>query len=285
MPRQPSWIDKVNFIRFYVSNPCNFPWMVYIETALPAAGKAIWQLVEFGLLDVVRGFFRPKSIRSGRHGRKRRRGPGGKAAIPEVAEVVASKLPGAEAVASREVSQGVKALWRIDGFTQRILYYWMLVDVFTDFWYNWVSAIVEDSETYCQDIGRALRQEDLQVIRPGGWATYFAHDLVYEHGLIATTSSWVGVGPGKYTLVCTAKAKVYIWGGITGEAQLGISVGGPGGTFLGVSGRETLEEGDTAELVAVAFIEGPGVVDPLCFARGDFIAFTDIRWFAMQMGT
>jgi hypothetical protein len=284
MPKKPSYIDKVNFIQFWLSNPCNFPWMVYIETAIPAAGKAVWQLVEFGFLDLIRAFFRPKTLRGGRHGRKPRRGKKPKAAIPEVAEAVAERIPGYGPVAHREVSDGVKTLWRIDGVVQRVLYYWLLVDVISDFWYNWLVGIVEDPRSDCENLGRALRTEDQQVIRPGGWTTYFAHDLIYEHFPIVTTSTWVGLGPGKFCLVCTAKARIYIWGGIDAEAQLGIAVGGPGGKFLSVSARKTLTISQEVELACSAFAEGPGVLDPLCFCRGDFVEFYDIRWFCMQMG-
>ena len=59
-PRPPSFIDKVNGIVKFIQNPCIAPWVVYVELAAPAAGKAVLTLLDFGFDDVVRGALRPK---------------------------------------------------------------------------------------------------------------------------------------------------------------------------------------------------------------------------------
>ena len=76
MPRPPSWLDQINTVVKFIDNPCDAPWAVYFETALAPAGRALLTLLTFGLDDVIRGFARPKGLRSGRHGRRGKRSSG-----------------------------------------------------------------------------------------------------------------------------------------------------------------------------------------------------------------
>jgi len=156
MPQQPSWINKVNAIVKYFENPCDAPWSIYFETALPAAGEAIMVLLDFGFDDVVRGAFRPKGLRSGRHTRRGRKGGLGKFAIPEIGEMLGAALPGAKAASGRKVTQGVKNLWLFDGVLQRLLWYWLVADVSVSFFYNWTSAIQQSEFCKKQGAGAAL---------------------------------------------------------------------------------------------------------------------------------
>src|SRR5690606_41018058 len=48
----------------------------------------------------------------------------------------------------RKVSQGVRALWFIDGVIQRLLWWWLVIDLTTDFLYEWTSLVNES--IYCR---------------------------------------------------------------------------------------------------------------------------------------
>jgi hypothetical protein len=155
MPRQPTFIDKVNAIIDYVENPCEAPWMLYVETALPAAGQAILTLLDFGFDDVVRGALRPRGLRSHKHTRRGRRGRGLGNAIPEIGELIGANLPGAQQAKGRQVSQGVKNLWLVDGVIQRGLFWWLVADVTFEFLYAWASAIQATKVCSAQAKGRS----------------------------------------------------------------------------------------------------------------------------------
>ena len=156
MPRQPDFINKVNAVIKYFQNPCDAPWAIYFETALPALGEAVLTLLDFGFDDVVRGAVRPKGLRSGRHTRRGRRGGGLSKAIPEVGEMLGAMVPGSKAARDRKVTQGVKNLWLLDGVIQRVLWYWLVADVTASFAFNWTSAIQESRFCQAQGVGAAL---------------------------------------------------------------------------------------------------------------------------------
>ena len=156
MPQQPDFINKVNAVIKYFENPCDAPWAIYFETALPALGEAILTILDFGFDDVVRGAVRPKGLRSGRHTRRGRRGGGLGKAIPEIGEMLGAMVPGSKAARDRKVSQGVKNLWLLDGVIQRVLWYWLVADVTATFAFNWTSAIQESRFCKNQGSGAAL---------------------------------------------------------------------------------------------------------------------------------
>lgn len=156
MPQQPSFINKVNAVIKYFENPCDAPWTIYFETALPALGEAVFTLLEFDFADVVRGALRPKGLRSGRHTRRGRRGGGLSKAIPEIGEMLGAMVPGSKAARERKVTQGVKNLWLLDGVIQRVLWYWLVADVTATFAFNWTSAIQESRFCSAQGVGAAL---------------------------------------------------------------------------------------------------------------------------------
>jgi hypothetical protein len=163
MPQQPDFINKVNAVIKYFQNPCDAPWAIYFETALPALGEAILTILDFGFDDVVRGAVRPKGLRSGRHTRRGRRGGGLGKAIPEIGEMLGAMVPGSKAARDRKVSQGVKNLWLLDGVIQRVLWYWLVADVTATFAFNWTSAIQESRFCQNQGVGAALA-----TVPPGG---------------------------------------------------------------------------------------------------------------------
>lgn len=141
-------VDQVQSIVKFFEDPCQAPWSVYLELALAPAGHVALELLSFGLDDVIRGYFRPRGIyRRGRTGILARKF-GKYAGIPELGEMLGSHLPGAETVKGRVVSHGVKVMWIVDGVLQRILFWWMVADLLTDFLYEWTSAI--NKTEYCQ---------------------------------------------------------------------------------------------------------------------------------------
>src|SRR3546814_4056708 len=92
MAKAPSWIEKVNFIVNFIINSCSYPIVVYVETAKPAVGNLVLSLLAFGMDDIIRGYFKPKGLQSGRHGRKRNRKKIGRSAIHELGAIIGQNL-------------------------------------------------------------------------------------------------------------------------------------------------------------------------------------------------
>lgn len=142
----------VNTIKRVWQNPCDAPWYVYAEAAKEPAGKFGLGLLSFGLDDVVRGMTRPAGAgRAAGHARPSRRGKKGKrrlkGGIPEVGEMVGSNLL-TEDFREPAQSDGLKALWKLDGVIQRGLFYWLLADLTSDFAYEFSTGIIQTE--YCR---------------------------------------------------------------------------------------------------------------------------------------
>lgn len=177
MPRAPDFVyqlDKglnnafspLNHITNLVLNPCGASPYIYAETALPAVGKLVVALLDFGVDDILRGAIRPKNLRIGSHirsrGKGRRRGGG----IPEVGELLGTAFfP--EELRDRKVSNGLKAMWLLDGVIQRGLYYLMIIDLAEDFFYNWSTAVMASS---CD----ASNPSSIQICESVPNATFFS---------------------------------------------------------------------------------------------------------------
>jgi hypothetical protein len=131
-----------------------FPsWQVWVETALKPIGELVVAVLSFGAGDVVRGYFRPTSIRSlsgfsrlsrARTGKTANAAArtGTKLAIPELGNLIGKNLPGAAMFRGRTVGKLERTLWQVDGIAQRGLWYWLIADITADFIVHWTSAIM-----------------------------------------------------------------------------------------------------------------------------------------------
>jgi len=91
---------------------------------------------------VARGFFRPY-------------GPGGRKSlvfdprkakwqweIPELGEEIGKRIPGARLIKASRVMRATRFIWVLDGLIQRALYYFMIIDLLSEFLYAWSSAVL-----------------------------------------------------------------------------------------------------------------------------------------------
>lgn len=206
MPRPPGIIERANYIVRTFNNPCNAPWAVYVETAIPAFLEVWIALVCFDILDVIRFIFRPAGLRSGRHlrrgkkGSKRRRKQG-------IGQRLKSKVPALNRLQQRGVTQGVRNLWIIDGIGQRLLWWWLVADVATSFLYNW-SSMIRKSE-FCQaaeSSGASLRENTNNTIAAiASWITIGYDDLRYEKGNATDLPNAVTIGIGRWEIVASCE--------------------------------------------------------------------------------
>ena len=174
-------IKQVQAITKFCQDPCHAPWTVYMELARAPAGKLILQFISFGLDDVIRGLIRPKGIyplkRTGR-----RRGRRGKVkGIPELGEMLGHNIPGAETLAVRKFGNTTRWLWVIDGVLQRILFWFMIVDLVTDFLYEWTTLIGKTE--YCHAgrlTGAASCDVALAVLSPAAFPLPLGCDYLHK---------------------------------------------------------------------------------------------------------
>jgi len=204
MPRPPGIIERANYIVRSFNNPCNAPWAVYVETALPAFLEVWIALICFDLLDVIRWISKPAGLRSGRHLRRRRKGDKRRRKVG-LGNRLARKIPALNRLSQRKVSQGVKNLWIIDGIGQRLLWWWLVADVATAFLYNWTSLIRKTE--FCQaaeSSGASLRENTNNTIAAiTSWFTIAYDDLRYEKGSASDFPNAVTIGVGRWEIVAS----------------------------------------------------------------------------------
>lgn len=246
MPRSPTWINRVNFVTRFLAVPCGTKWYVYLEVAGAALGNVVLSLLSFGVGDMARGFFKPKGLRSQRHGRKGRKsggrpprtgpGRGGRSSIPEIGEIAGSSIPGAEKVKEWAGKvPGSAYASTIDAGIQRGLYYWMILDVFQDYVYELMLGIVRSPQSDCQG-GRALGEENDVGAFGDGWYPLLLAE-VYEQLPIEYIPGGIRVPAGVTALViATWKGKSQI---VSANASVGLRL-----VFLGTDVDLNVQEKD-----------------------------------------
>jgi hypothetical protein len=275
MPRPPGLEGKINFVVEMWNNPCDAPWYVYVETAWPAALQMVVTVFCFDFDDLVRWIFRPMGLwpmgfgirRRGRRGGRRRRGLGAR---------VRSKLPYLVAIEGRQVSNGVKNLWRIDTIGQKLLWWWLLIDATTTFAYNWTSAIYKTE--WCQlkkATGAGAAEGDSSIY--GGLfppLTIMTPNIQYNRGTVLVTAYAIHIEEGTYQITGALEG---IASTSTGSyAQLYVNVvGGPKPYSKQVDAARMID-GQRVSLVASVHAEGPALVFILCGTSGGWVtdAFT-----------
>lgn len=194
----------MNYVIEMWNNPCDAPWAVYIETAGPAALQMLVALVCFDFLDAIRYIFRPARLRSGRHMRRGKKGQRGRKA-QGIGQRLRSKLPPLKALANRHVAQGAKNLWVIDGIGQRLLWWWLVVDVVTGTLYNWTTAMYKTE--FCQmsgGPGAGLRESDNQIYGAvQGWHPASYNIFHYNRGTGVVGPFSFSGGPGSWSIACS----------------------------------------------------------------------------------
>lgn len=264
MPRPPGIIDRVNYVVDSWNNPCNAPWAVYVETALPAVLDAVIAVVCFDILDVIRFIFRPVNSRSGRHGGRGKKGKHGRK--PKgIAQKIAAKLPPFARLQQRKVSQGVRTLWVIDGIGQRLLWWWLVVDIATAAAYNFTSILYKTE--FCQmasSKGAALRQvSSLQFAAIIGWNSVPYQILRYQEGSAVTTPAGFSVGDGMWSIVASLDVENIGSGPQTVEIRI---------TIIRSSGTEVFPGGSISLGVG-----GSGGLVMSHTGRGPFSGFVQVR--------
>jgi len=271
MAKVPGYIDKLNYIIRFIVDPCHAPIIVYFELALPPLGKAILSWFSFGMDDVIRGYYRPaKALRgnpTNRRGKRPKpRGPLGKALgkIPgvgdDVGQWIGNRIPGREKLAGRSISQGEKALWRVDDVAQRVLFWWMVADILTDFFFEWTTLI--DGSVFC----RRQKEGSLYAHGPGGncgfpfgWLPTNAPIVEWAEGGATWTVNFGTTPSHEWIVVSGIKSTASRFGPVIWQTRLRIS--DANGVTFHFSDEQTVSPGATAQSVVTATMVGGGTVN------------------------
>lgn len=143
-----------NQVTKVIETPCEDKWDVLLETALPAAGSALWLLLVPRPQEMLENYLSPKNMRGAGRGAadakeaRRRKGASGRIRrrwprIPNPDRLIADRLPGAQAVQGRDVGAGQRWLFQGIDIADRVLWHFLVLDVTQEFFTKWSSGIME----------------------------------------------------------------------------------------------------------------------------------------------
>lgn len=246
-------------VRRLVSNPCDRPFIVYAELLAQPTGVAIIQFFSFGMLDLIRSYFRPKIGRSGRKIRGGRRGRRGGGGIPEPSDVIAKRIPGYERYKNRRVSQGVKVLWRIDGVLQRFALWFLIADIVNTWTVSSASIIFQADQEDCDTAGAGYWEGENGGSPTIQWQGFGSMPTVYARNVVGNGGSVV-IPEGRIASMvatCTMQASRFDTGG-TFEVAIRKDTE-PVGQWV-KSGQVRYPAGGRAECVVERTVVGPCVL-------------------------
>lgn len=149
---------KLDWIINEFTDMCDAPLTVWIEKLWQPLGTLIlaWYVVD--LKNIFVSWLRPGLFaiegRSTRHwgrGEKGKKRTGFSKAWERIgtvvgwdpSEVLGKELWGAEELRARPLPPGAAFLWIFEGVIERLFFYWMVLDLGTEFLYNWMSSVEE----------------------------------------------------------------------------------------------------------------------------------------------
>lgn len=143
---------------------CGGQWLLYVKTAVAAAGKALILVITPSMEEVLENYLEPKDgRRMGRRGQRNDRSTGvdergrpitkHRRGIPDVDEAIAAMLPGAEWMKSREMYPGEHLFWKHINAADRILWWYLLVQVGEEFVTEWQSGLMQSGECLAPNAG------------------------------------------------------------------------------------------------------------------------------------
>lgn len=234
-PITPGWIPQFQFITFYALQDCDAPFSLYIEFAQPIARQITLQYLQFDEFAFIKRIFRPKWIRTARHGRKGRRGGPRGGGIPEFNDMVADVLDPNRDFQPDRVHWTYRLLFEWDDIVERIGHKYFVIDSIFQLTYGTILGVIESSPALCPSIGRFSRRHPPRgpVTPLFTWYAIPMGDLDYYVKWDDGTAFGSTAFEGSY--VCVLSGRVQNTSLTEGTAELAIWTGG-GGTLLATTG-------------------------------------------------
>lgn len=279
--------EKINYVIRSFLDFCDAPFTVYVETAAPALLRAFIEYYMLDLLNVISTWARPdRAIARGRRQRKGSRGAKGaprsrpglvrRALRFDPGESLGKRLPFREEMHTRVTPPGVNHLWVLYGITERIGYWWMVISISVNFFFDWMSLL--NGTKYCQarEATVLFAHGDNQIII--GAAPYnavlFAHiekqrgDIEWNLG-----AGVLSAGQGAMTAFLSIQESV----GQTAQVRFWITEGGFPDDRVIAEQRATLGPRMHQVLSISAPVKGPNAYAVWIACPGSFCDLTDMN--------
>jgi hypothetical protein len=148
-----NFVDSYQGIIDFWEIDCAGNWVLYIQTAIPAFGAALWLILTPSPAEIFESYLEPKAgRRGGRRGRRgereRRRNRRGRAllffggAIPDIDNMIADRIPGRGFFAGRRVGPSEWMFWTSIRAADAVGWTFLLVEALATFETKWMSGLI-----------------------------------------------------------------------------------------------------------------------------------------------
>lgn len=265
-------VGELNFVTSYWWNGCRTPFFLMVETAREPAGIVALCLLDLGFDDIIRSFTRPGG--AGGH-RKTGKTRGNKrkylSGIPEISDLIAHRIDGTEDWRARDVQQGVRALWKLDGWIQATTWNIAVVELSTDFAYMTLLGVLKLKATKCDVPGRGyIEGNDLDPFNNGQWYALPFQNQVYTEYPVTANALNMFIDDGNYYQVLSsmiATNPTIDNGDVQWELRVAAAEGG--GVYQ--SAVHALPAGGTVSDFFAAIIKGPGFIQLYQRSHADIV--------------
>lgn len=279
---------SINAVVDFAEYGCYPNWTVWVTTLKKPTYNLIILLLDFGIGDLLRGYFRPTHIRgAGTLTRRPTRGKKGSGKTsrawrkvsqpPELGNSIGQSLPGSKHFQARKVTGAERWFWILDMQTQRFLWYWLVADASEQFITDWTTAIMESEACRKEILGNIYAtKDDTTVTFSGGWSAITGWTVHEETppGIFTPGSGTIVVPAGQKaycTLTCTTGAN---FPNVNDGNQIRVGTAfGPVG-FQSESPWPVGPDDNPQSTSVTAVIHGPTAVQTLVFPHGTGLNFT-----------
>lgn len=212
-------LGRLQGIVHFIENPCNEPWMVYVEAAVPWANKAAMQILGVDLMQSVRTGLNPGELRTKRHSRggynSEDSHKGTRVGMPDPYEYIGHHYH--EAIGGfidANATAGTRAIWQVTNMVERGMWEYFLLDVGSNFLYH--SLADARRSKYCRRpySGDAMRSGPHVSLGVLGWQAMAVGPLKYSNFPMQ-------LSPARATVSNDFVGSVNMYGSFSGVAVAG----------------------------------------------------------------
>lgn len=252
----PPWLDRIRFVVKAELSGCSIPYGVFAENALPAAKETAAVLLTFGVGDYVKELFRPKGLRSRRHGRKGSKSRGRTGGIPDPADIAARRNEAKEFFADRKYGMGTRVFYAATDVLDRLAWTVFLFESLGEITYDGMIGALENNPDLCPQIRRLWRRGGYHVEGAplGAWHVFQTGLLQYNVGLSSPDEPFVFFPEGKFSVTVASKITTFQPGGTSVQFRL---IEPTTGEIFDQTDLVRVEFDDTADIITNAHVYGP----------------------------
>lgn len=164
---------------------CEAPWGAYAEFAVPQSKEILMVFSALSVRDIVKEFFRPRGLRSKRHGRKGRKSRGRAGGIPDPNEMWGKRLVENTDFNRRKYGTPTRIFYAVDDVIDRVTWTLTLVEMSTDLIYESLLGVMEHNGGNCDTLRRMWRKGNNRVEGAplGNWHPYTCGPVQYIKGV------------------------------------------------------------------------------------------------------